>query len=185
MYRISKLQKMIIFERILVQRLMKAIEKITIEKTTNQNDFDFCALMMAKSDPWITLEMDFDLCVQAFNGQSKEVYLIRINTEIAGFVILQMEGTFKGYIQTIYINEDFRGKGLGKKLLTFCEERILKISPNVFICVSSFNTRALQLYAGFGFKIIGELSHFIKEGFTEILLWKTVGPKIGFSPPQK
>jgi ribosomal-protein-alanine N-acetyltransferase len=164
---------------------MKAIEKIMIEKTTSQNDFDFCALMMAKSDPWITLEMDFDLCVQAFNGQSKEVYLIRINTEIAGFVILQMEETFKGYIQTICINEDFRGKGLGKKLLTFCEDCILQISPNVFICVSSFNTRALELYTGFGFKIIGELPHFIKEGFTEILLWKTVGPKIGFSPAQK
>jgi [ribosomal protein S18]-alanine N-acetyltransferase len=159
---------------------MKAIEKITIEKTTNQNDFDFCALMMAKSDPWITLEMDFDLCVQAFAGASKEVYIIRINTEIAGFVILQMDGTFKGYIQTICINEDFRGKGLGKKLLNFCEERILKISPNVFICVSSFNTRALQLYTSFGFKVIGELPHFIKEGFTEILLWKTFGSKIGY-----
>jgi ribosomal-protein-alanine N-acetyltransferase len=185
MYWISKLQKMIIFERILFQRLMEAIEKMMIEKTTNQNDFDFCALMMAKSDPWITLEMDFDLCVQAFNGQSKEVYLIRINTEIAGFVILQMDGTFKGYIQTICINEDFRGKGLGKKLLNFCEERILKISPNIFICVSSFNTRALQLYTDFDFKIVGELNDFIKEGFTEILLRKTIGPKIGFSPPQK
>lgn len=185
MYRISKLQKMIIFERTIFQRLMKAIEKMTIEKTTNQDDFDFCALMMTKSDPWITLEMDFDLCVQAFAGLSKEVYVIRINDEIAGFVILQIDGTFKGYIQTICINEDFRGKGLGKKLLTFCEERILKISPNIFICVSSFNTRALQLYTEFGFKIIGELPNFIKEGFTEILLWKTFGPKIGFTFPQK
>ena len=185
MYRISKLQKMIIFERILVQRLMKAIEKITIEKTTNQDDFNFCALMMAKSDPWITLEMDFDLCVQAFAGVSKEVYIIRINTEIAGFVILQMEGTFKGYIQTICINEDFRGNGLGKQLLTFCEDRILQISPNVFICVSSFNTRALQLYTNFGFKTIGELPNFIKDGFSEILLWKTFGPKIGFQNPKE
>ncbi|HQK40747.1 MAG TPA: N-acetyltransferase, partial [Flavobacterium alvei] len=163
----------------------KAIEKMTIEKTTNQDDFDFCALMMAKSDPWITLEMDFDLCIQAFDGVSKEVYIIRINTEIAGFVILQIDGTFKGYIQTICINENYRGKGLGKKLLTFCEERILKISPTIFICVSSFNTRALQLYTDFGFKIIGELPNFIREGFTEILLWKTFGPKIGYSNSEK
>jgi len=141
--------------------------------------------MMAKSDPWITLEMDFDLCIQAFDGVSKEVYIIRINTEIAGFVILQIDGTFKGYIQTICINENYRGKGLGKKLLTFCEERILKISPTIFICVSSFNTRALQLYTDFGFKIIGELPNFIREGFTEILLWKTFGPKIGYSNSEK
>jgi ribosomal protein S18 acetylase RimI-like enzyme len=185
MYWISKLQKMIIFERILFQRLMKAIENVTIEKTTNQDDFEFCALMMAKSDPWITLGMGFDFCMQAFDGAAKEVYIVKNNTVIVGFVILQMDGTFKGYIQTICINEDFRGKGLGKKLLNFCEERILKISPNIFICVSSFNTRALQLYTGFGFTIIGELPHFIKEGFSEILLWKTVGPKIGFSTPKE
>ncbi len=96
-----------------------------------------------------------------------------------------MEGTFKGYIQTICIKEDFRGKGLGKQLLTFCEDRILQISPTIFICVSSFNTSALQLYKNFGFEIIGELPHFIKDGFTEILLWKTFGSKIGFSLSQK
>jgi ribosomal protein S18 acetylase RimI-like enzyme len=164
---------------------MKAIGKTTIEKTTNQDDFDFCSIMMAKSDPWITLEMGIDLCIQAFVGASKEVYIIKNDKEIAGFVILQMDGTFKGYIQTICINEDFRGNGLGKQLLTFCEDRILHISPNVFICVSSFNTRALELYTGFGFKIIGELPNFVKDGFSEILLWKTVSPKIGFQNPKE
>lgn len=153
----------------------------TIEQTTNQDDFDYCASMMLKSDPWITFEMDYDLCKQAFVGVSKEVYIIKHNTEIAGFVILQMEGTFKGYIQTICIGEDVRGKGLGKQLLNFCEERILKISPNIFICVSSFNTAALKLYQNFGFKIIGELEDFIKKGFSEILLLKSCGPKMGYS----
>lgn len=160
---------------------MKSIINTTIERTTNQEDFDCCALMMAKSDPWITLEMGFDLCIQAFAGASKEVFIIRNDEVIAGFVILQLDGTFKGYIQTICINEDFRGKGLGKKLLKFCEERILKISPNIFICVSSFNTGALQLYTDFGFKIVGELNDFVKEGFTELLLRKTIAPIIGYS----
>ena len=164
---------------------MKTSIEFEIEKTTNLKDFEFCALMMAKSDPWITLEMGFDFCMQAFEGASKEVYILRINTEVAGFVILQIDGTFKGYIQTICINKDFRGIGLGKKLLTFCEDRILQISPNVFICVSSFNTRALRLYSNFGFKTIGELPNFIIDGFTEILLWKSFGPKIGFQNPKE
>jgi [ribosomal protein S18]-alanine N-acetyltransferase len=153
----------------------------TIEQITNQEDFDYCALMMSKSDPWITLEMGFDLCKQAFTGVSKEVYIIKHIGEIAGFVILQMEGSFKGYIQTICIAEGLRGKGFGKQLLQFCEEYILKISPNIFICVSSFNTDALRLYTNFGFKIIGELNDFVKGGFTELLLRKTMGPMIGFS----
>jgi ribosomal-protein-alanine N-acetyltransferase len=160
---------------------MTSIINTTIDRTTNQEDLDYCALMMSKSDPWITLEMGFDLCIPAFAGASKEVFIIRNDEVIAGFVILQMDGTFKGYIQTICISEDFRGKGLGKKLLKFCEERILKISPNIFICVSSFNTGALQLYTDFGFKIVGELNDFVKEGFTELLLRKTIAPIIGYS----
>jgi ribosomal protein S18 acetylase RimI-like enzyme len=124
--------------------------------------------------------MNYDLCLKAFEGDYREIYVIEIKNEIAGFVILQISGTFSGYIQTICISEAYRGKGYGKKLLQFCEERILKISPNVFICVSSFNKGAIRLYYEFGFKLVGELDDFVKEGFTELLLRKTVGPRVGY-----
>jgi ribosomal-protein-alanine N-acetyltransferase len=70
--------------------------------------------------------------------------------------------------------------GLGRKLLQFCEDRILKISPNIFICVSSFNVGAIKLYYEFGFKLVGELEDFVKKGFTELLLRKTFGPIVGY-----
>ena len=105
---------------------------------------------------------------------------MQIEKEIAGFVILQIGGTFKGYIQTICVDEAFRSKGIGKRLLQFCEERILKISPNIFICVSSFNKGAIKLYEEFGFKLVGKLDNFVKEGFTELLLRKTFGPMAGY-----
>lgn len=159
---------------------MQSKDKVVINQTTDSNHFAVCALMMTKTDPWIRLEMNYDQCLKAFDGSSKDIYIILLENEIAGFVILQMEGTFKGYIQTICIDEDYRGKGFGKKLLEFCEERILKVSPNIFICVSSFNKGAIKLYYDFGFKLIGELEDFVKEGFTELLLRKTYGPIIGF-----
>ncbi len=87
-------------------------------------------------------------------------------------------GSFKGYIQTICINEAHRGKRLGKKLLWFCEEKIFKIPPNIFIGVSYFNEGAIKLYFEFGFTCIGELHNFVKQGFTELLLRKTIGPII-------
>lgn len=159
---------------------MQAKEKTVINSTTDPKHFAVCALMMTQTDPWITLEMNYDQCLKAFDGPLKEIYVIHHENEIAGFVILQITGTFKGYIQTICIGENFRGKGFGKKLLAFCEERILKISPNIFICVSSFNKGAIKLYYDFGFKLIGELEDFVKEGFTELLLRKTYGSIIGF-----
>jgi len=151
---------------------------ITITKDTS--DIDVCALMMSTTDPWITLGMNYEQCLKAFEGICKEIYIVRCGKEITGFVILQVCGTFSGYIQTICIREDYRGKGVGTKLLKFCEKRILRFSPNVFICVSSFNKAALRLYFKFGFKLVGELDNFVAEGFTELLLRKTVGPRIGY-----
>lgn len=139
-------------------------------------------MMMSETDPWITLGMNYNQCFKAFEGSCKEIYILKCKEEIAGFVILQVCGTFSGYIQTICIREDFRGKGLGTKLLEFCEERILKFSPNVFICVSSFNKGAMKLYYQYGFKLVGELENFVKEGFTELLLRKSAGPRVGYRP---
>ena len=154
--------------------------KPEIYLTSDPGNIEVCAQMMSKSDPWITLEMNYDQCLKAFEGSCKEIYVVEIENKIAGFVIIQTGGTFKGYIQTICISEACRGKGFGKKLLQFCEERILKISPNVFICVSSFNKGAIKLYYDFGFKLIGELDNFVKAGFNELLLRKTIGPMVGY-----
>jgi [ribosomal protein S18]-alanine N-acetyltransferase len=154
--------------------------KFDIEITKDPKDFEVCAMMMTETDPWITLDMNKNQCLKAFEGNCKEIYVLRIKNSIAGFVILQVCGTFSGYIQTICISEEYRGMGFGTKLLRFCEERILKFSPNVFICVSSFNKVAIKLYYEFGFKLVGELDNFVKEGLTELLLRKTVGPRAGY-----
>jgi ribosomal-protein-alanine N-acetyltransferase len=155
-------------------------EKFVISLTKDSGNIAACALMMSKTDPWITLGINYEQCLKAFEGACKEIYIIDHYNQIAGFVIIQICGTFSGYIQTICIDEVYRNKGLGKKLLRFCEERILKFSPNLFICVSSFNTNAAKLYYEFGFKLVGELDNFVKDGFTELLLRKTVGPRVGY-----
>jgi len=156
--------------------------KVEISITRDPADFAACARMMLKTDPWITLGLGYDQCIKAFEGDCREIYILRYGKTIAGFVVLQVCGTFSGYIQTVCISEEFRGKGYGTKLLKFCEERILKFSPNVFICVSSFNEGAAKLYYKLDFRLVGELENFIKEGYSELLLRKTVGPRIGYHP---
>jgi ribosomal protein S18 acetylase RimI-like enzyme len=159
---------------------MEHESKYLIRQTSDPADFSICAKMMSLTDPWITLGMDYELCFKAFDGSFREIWLLEIEKRIAGFVIIQTCGSFSGYIQTICIDSAFRGKGYGRKLLKFCEDTILKFSPNVFICVSSFNKGALKLYLDFGFKLIGEIENFVSEGYSELLLRKTVGPRIGY-----
>ena len=155
-------------------------ELFVIEQTTDPADFAICAEIMSRTDPWITLGMGVDDCSKAFEGAYREVFVLRKHNGIAGFFIIQPQGSFKGYIQTIAVAEAWRGKGYGTRILQFCEDRILKYSPNIFICVSSFNQGALHLYTRFGFGKVGELKDFIKTGFTEILLRKTIGPTFGY-----
>ena len=158
---------------------------IIIAKTSDQKDFEICASMMTRTDPWITLGMDYQQCLKAFDGDCKEVYILRSGEVIAGFIILQTGGTFSGYIQTICIGEDQRGKGLGTRLIEFCEKRTLEFSPNIFICVSSFNKGAYELYQRLGFRLVGRLENFVIQGFDELLLRKTVGPRVGYNPLKK
>jgi ribosomal protein S18 acetylase RimI-like enzyme len=63
----------------------------------------------------------------------------------------------------------------------FAERRILQVSPNVFMCVSSFNHGARRLYQRLGYQVIGELPDYLVRGHSEILLRKTTGPLAGFA----
>jgi ribosomal protein S18 acetylase RimI-like enzyme len=65
-------------------------------------------------------------------------------------------------------------------LIRFAENRILGETPNVFLCVSSFNPMALRLYKRLGYEAIGELTNFIVPDHSEILLRKTIGPLVEF-----
>jgi ribosomal-protein-alanine N-acetyltransferase len=135
-----------------------------------------CAHLMATSEPWVTLGRSFDASIRIVTDPTREVYVARRGDDIVGFIILCMTGAFVGYIQTVCVHPDCRGQGLGSRLVEFAEQRILRESPNVFMCVSSFNHDARRLYERLGYQVIGELTDYIVRGHSEILLRKTRGP---------
>ena len=90
-----------------------------------------------------------------------------------------MKGAFIGYIKSICVSSDYRGKGIGTSLMDFAKRRILSETPNVFICVSDFNTKAMDFYLDRGYEVIGEIKDYIIEGSSEILLRKTICPLTG------
>lgn len=142
-----------------------------------------CASIMATNDPWITLGRTFDRCLEAARDTALERYVAVSDGEVIGFILISMRGSFTGYIKSIAVREDWRGRGIGSDLLAFAEKRILRDSPNVFICVSSFNSRARGLYERLGYETVGELRDFIVRGYDEILLRKTFGPLAEFGRP--
>ena len=155
---------------------------LIIKLTKDPADFCSCARLMCGTEPWITLGRDYKTCLKAVRAPMREVYAARAADKIMGFIILEMTGTLKGYIKTVCVAPDARGLGVGTKMVRFAERRIFRESPNVFMCVSSFNKGARRLYKRLGYNKTGTLKDFIVKGHNELLLRKTLGPTTGYKP---
>lgn len=153
---------------------------ITFHPLQTQEEAEACARMMATSEPWITLKRGYAELLKAVQNPAREVYLAKVEKEIVGLIMINMQGAFTGYIQTICVASKWQNQGIGRQLMAFAEERIFAQTPNVFLCVSSFNTRAQEFYAGLGYEVIGELKDYLVAGYSEILLRKTIAPLVGF-----
>ncbi|GEM_PF-2820578 len=112
---------------------------IKIREVKNKSEARICAQIMATSEPWITLQRSYNESLQIVTDPRREIYVAVAKSEIIGFIILQMEGTFTGYIQTVAVKDGWRSRGIGSQLLAFAEKKIFAKKPNVFMCVSSFN----------------------------------------------
>jgi [ribosomal protein S18]-alanine N-acetyltransferase len=161
---------------------MAALIACSIGRLDSESDAETCASLMAASEPWLTLGRSYEACLAMIRDPTREAYVARTGTDVAGFLILCMTGAFVGYIQTICIAPGQRGRGLGSRLIEFAEQRILTESPNIFMCVSSFNPDARRLYERLGYRVVGELTDYLVPGHSEILLRKTTGPLNGFVP---
>ncbi len=153
---------------------------VDIRKLGQTSEIEACARMMSGSEPWITLRRGYAASVKILSIPSREIYLAVADSEITGFILLNMQGAFIGYIQTVCVAPEWRGKGIGAKLIAFAEERIFRETPNVFMCVSSFNKNVQRLYQRLGYGVVGELKDYLVSGYSEILLRKTIAPLTEF-----
>jgi ribosomal protein S18 acetylase RimI-like enzyme len=86
----------------------------------------------------------------------------------------------------VYIMPDYRGKDLGKMLVSAVIDDIVKHHPQIIkikLAVSSSQTAAFHIYESLGFKNTGTLKMEIKHGeefFDEILLEKFIATR---NPP--
>ncbi len=149
---------------------------LDVRPLATAEEAEACARMMCASEPWITLRRDFDAALRLIRDPVREVHVAYTDGRLAGFVILVMTGAFVGYIQSICVAPDLRGRGIGTRLMAWAEERILKVTPNVFLNVASFNPEAQRLYERLGYEVVGELRDYIVPGHSEILMRKSTGP---------
>ena len=153
---------------------------IQIKFLDSAEDARVCAGMMADSEPWISLERGYQESLEIITESSREVYAARLSEEIVGFIIVEMVGTFKGYIKSVCVSPVHRGQGIGSLLMNHAEERIFSETPNVFLLVSDFNSGARKFYKRLGYEEIGGFKDYITRGHSEVLMRKSLGPLTEF-----
>jgi [ribosomal protein S18]-alanine N-acetyltransferase len=156
-----------------------------IRPLASEEEARICAAMMCATDPWLKLGQTFDESLTKVTDSSQEVYIAADGAQLLGFIILVMRGAFIGYIRTVCVDAEARSRGVGTQLVAFAEKRIFRDTPNVFLCVSSFNPRARALYERLGYEFVGELKNYLIEGESEILMRKTTGPLRARAPRQR
>jgi ribosomal protein S18 acetylase RimI-like enzyme len=149
-----------------------------IRPLASEPEREQCARMMSVSDPWMRLGRTYDGCLEALRKGPAELYVAIDDGAVRGFIVLMMHGALVGYIRILCIDPAHRSHGLGTQLVNFAEERIFRESPNVWLFVTSFNTRARALYERLGYVVIGEVPDYIVRGVSEILMRKTTGPVV-------
>ncbi|MGD0222856.1 MAG: GNAT family N-acetyltransferase [Terriglobia bacterium] len=135
-------------------------------------EFEWCAQLMAGTDPWITLHREIKQCRATLRRPGRELFVAREASQPVGFILIHPYGCAGSpYIASVAVAESARGKGIGAQLLAFAERQAVG-RRFIFLCVSSFNRRAQELYYRLGYKQVGELPNYVVEGHSELLLSK-------------
>ena len=150
--------------------------KLNIVRVSTEREKTACAEMMSGSEPWITLGISMDHIMDNLNDPLHEVYAAYLKDELVGTIVIRTKGAFSGYLKSIAVKPDWRGKKLGEQMMEFIENVIFPTEKNLFLCVSSFNLHAQRFYTRLGYEQIGVLKDYLVEGHDEILMRKTIAP---------
>jgi ribosomal protein S18 acetylase RimI-like enzyme len=133
---------------------------------------EWCARLMAGTEPWMTLRRDLPGCRDALARPGTDLFVAHLGGQPVGFVLVAPHGLAASpYIASIGVAADARGRGIGSELLRFVESHFAG-RGHLFLLVSSFNDRAYRLYSRHGYDRIGELNDYIVAGSSEIILHK-------------
>src|SRR5215467_8158354 len=137
-------------------------------------DKEWCARLMAESEPWLTLQQDLQACREKMKRPGTELFVAEAypSGALVGFVLLAGYG-FAGmpYVASIGVANQERGRGVGGALLRFAEKRFAG-RGRLFLLVSSFNEGAQAFYKREGYELLGELKDCVVKGHCELILAK-------------
>jgi ribosomal-protein-alanine N-acetyltransferase len=147
---------------------------VTILPATEEEK-SWTAVLLAGSEPWLTLGTTLEQCNKVCRDAEYLLFIAHEDGQPRGAIIIHPRGLAGSpYIKSVVVDADHRDRGIGSALLEFTENHFREISKHLFLCVSSFNTRAKKLYEKRGFTQVGEFQDYIIKGESELLMHKSL-----------
>ena len=97
--------------------------------------------------------------VKSVNDKNTPIFKVQVDECVVGFIKLNLSARYSGEangyeIETLYVVPQFKGQGIGKKLLEYVKENFGK---NFWLHTWVNNQNAIEFYQYLGFKDIGEM----------------------------
>jgi ribosomal protein S18 acetylase RimI-like enzyme len=87
------------------------------------------------------------------------IYIAETKNQVVGFITLRINGVgnIGAYIRMVAVTEDYRGKGIGKELINFVEEKAFEklkrpqsgIRCGKYVCHKIMHCRHPRVHPGF------------------------------------
>ena len=88
------------------------------------------------SEPWTTLGINMDHIMHILNDPLHEVYVACMEDEIVGTMVIHTKGAFSGYLKSIAVKPEWRGKKLGEQMMALYRKGdLLHPEEPVFMCL--------------------------------------------------
>jgi predicted GNAT family N-acyltransferase len=126
---------------------MKIIEPESPEELSKYFNLRFEILRKPWNQPYSSTRDEWE-------DQSIHVLMLDENNDAVACGRLQINSKSEGQIRSMAVRTDLQGKGLGKKIIQYIEQRALDLKLKNIILDARIN--AVKFYEGRGYHVIGE-----------------------------
>jgi ribosomal protein S18 acetylase RimI-like enzyme len=137
---------------------------------------------LAAMPPWSVIGWSAERMVRAIGRDLPGIYRfeVRAQNQLAGIVTIQNPFLHGPYLQLLAVLPAFQGQKIGLTLLDWMETQAREQeSRQLWLCVSTFNTRARAFYERFGFEAVAVLDRLASEVSDELFMRKRLAYPAG------
>ncbi len=130
--------------------------------------------LLAGMDPWQAQGRSADEMARRFsrNDPSAGRFAILRDDTVIGAVIIRYPFLRGAYLETLGLNAEARGLGIGRAILDWMAREIEGEAQNLWLCVTDWNEAARGFYRRMGFVEVAPLPDLSIAGMTEIFMRK-------------